>query len=129
MAIICNHAIRSARGHCATSTGSLAIRAASRRSCFALAMEILRMSEDGRQRTDDGGQRSEHPPSGLCRPSSVLEMSVSDVCELLAAWRRLRIEPMAYIFKRAAERLRNRVEAEPFAGHALRSHQFLQRPA
>src|SRR5215831_6079626 len=56
-------------------------------------------------------------------------MSVSDVCELLAAWRRLRIEPMAYIFKRAAERLRNRVEAEPFAGHALRSHQFLQRPA
>src|SRR6266849_6253978 len=55
-------------------------------------------------------------------------MSVSDVCEFLAAWRRLRIEPTAHIFKRAAERLRNGVEAVTLTGHALRSHQFIERP-
>jgi hypothetical protein len=60
--------------------------------------------------------------------SSVFEMPVSDVCEFLAAWRRLGIEPTAHIFRRAAERLRNALEAVAFAGHALRSHQLLERP-
>jgi hypothetical protein len=60
--------------------------------------------------------------------SSVFEMPVSDVCEFLAAWRRLGIEPTAHIVRRAAERLRNALEAVAFAGHALRSHQLLERP-
>jgi hypothetical protein len=55
-------------------------------------------------------------------------MPVSDVCEFLAAGRRLGIEPTSHIFRRAAEHLRNALEAVAFAGHALRSHQFLERP-
>src|SRR5260370_34694004 len=55
-------------------------------------------------------------------------MPVSGVVEFLAARRRLGIEPAGYIFRRAAERLRNALEAVAFAGHALRSHQLLERP-
>src|SRR6266852_2280380 len=135
--------MRSARGHRAISSGSFAIRATSRRSRFALAMAVLRMSDDRGRMTDDRGQGSQrsdiktsehlssdlrHPSSVIRHLSSVFEMSVSDVCEFLAAWRRLRIEPTAHLFTRAAERLRNGVEAVAFAGHALRSHQFLERP-
>jgi hypothetical protein len=66
--------------------------------------------------------------SFIRHPSSVFELPVSDVCEFLAAWRRLGIEPTAHIFGRAAERLRNVLEAVAFAGHALRPHQLLERP-
>src|SRR5712692_989578 len=66
--------------------------------------------------------------SEIRRPSSVFEMPVPDPCEFLAARRWLGIEPAAHLFTRAAERLRNSVEAVAFAGHALRSHQVLERP-
>src|SRR5258708_6771161 len=99
-------------------------------------MEVLPMTDDrGRMK---GGQRSRgvsdqtsrhqnirDPISVIRYLSSGFEMPVSDVCEFLAAWRRLGIEPTAHIFRRAAKRLRNVVEAVAFAGHALRSHQLL----
>ncbi len=59
---------------------------------------------------------------------SVFEMLVPDPCEFLAVSRWLRIEPAAHLFTRAAERLRNALEAMAFAGHALRSYQLLERP-
>jgi hypothetical protein len=55
-------------------------------------------------------------------------MPVSDRCEFLAVRRWLRIEPAADFLRRAAERIRNALEAMALAGHALRAHQFFERP-
>jgi hypothetical protein len=66
--------------------------------------------------------------SVMRHPSSVFELPVSDVCEFLAAGRGLGIEPTPHVFARAAECLRNALEAMAFAGHALRPHQLLERP-
>jgi hypothetical protein len=55
-------------------------------------------------------------------------MRVADPRAFLALRRWLWIEPAAHLYGRAAERLRNGIEAMAFAGHALRSYQLLERP-
>jgi hypothetical protein len=69
-----------------------------------------------------------HLSSVVGSPSSAFEMRVPDPCAFLALCRWPRIEPAQHLFRRAPERLRNGIDAVAFAGHALRSHQLLQRP-